>query len=134
MTDHDGAGLYFKPESGVLMASPMDQDPSPPCDARPTEEAVAAVADKLARMAPPLTPRAIRHKWAGLRTFSPDRVPVVGADPRLPGFFWLAGQGGVGIETSPALGAIAADLLVDGRTERFDAALLAPIRFCPKRF
>jgi D-arginine dehydrogenase len=74
-------------------------------------------------------PRTLGHRWAGLRTFSPDRVPVVGEDPRLPGFFWLAGQGGCGIETSPALGSIAADLIATGRTDHFDAALLAPARF-----
>jgi len=56
-------------------------------------------------------------------------VPVVGEDPRVRGFFWLAGQGGCGIETSPLIGQIAADLLVDGRTERFDARRLAPARF-----
>jgi D-arginine dehydrogenase len=56
-------------------------------------------------------------------------VLVVGEDPRLRGFFWLAGQGGCGIETSPAIGRIAADLLVDGTTERFDAGALSPSRF-----
>ena len=75
-------------------------------------------------------PRAARTRaWSGLRTFAPDRVPVVGEDPRVRGFFWLAGQGGCGIETSPLIGQIAADLLVDGRTERFDARRLAPARF-----
>ena len=65
---------------------------------------------------------------AGLRTFAPDRVLVVGEDPTVKGFFWLAGQGGCGIETSPAVGEIAADLLLEGRTARLDAALLAPTR------
>jgi D-arginine dehydrogenase len=71
----------------------------------------------------------LRRKWAGLRTFSPDGGLVVGEDPLVKGFFWLAGQGGCGIETSPAVGEIAADLLIDGRTERVDAASLAPERF-----
>ena len=71
----------------------------------------------------------LRRKWAGLRTFAPDRVPVVGEDPQRPGFFWLAGQGGCGIETSPILGAIAADLIVERKTERFDARELSPARF-----
>ena len=71
----------------------------------------------------------MRRTWAGLRTFAPDRLPVIGADPRIAGFFWCAGQGGCGIETSPALGAGAADLLLDGHTDRFDAAPLAPRRF-----
>jgi len=129
LVEHEHRGLYFKPESGGLLASPMDETPSPPCDARPAEEDVALCAERLSRIAPPLTPRSISRRWAGLRTFSPDRVPVVGEDPRVPGLFWLAGQGGMGIESSPALGAIAADLLLDGRTERFDARLLSAGRF-----
>lgn len=128
-TCHEDERVYFGREPGGLLASPMDTSPSEPCDARPDELAVAAVAEKLAVVAPRLVPRALKSRWAGLRTFSPDGVPVVGPDPLLGGFFWLAGQGGFGIETSPALGAIAADLLVDGRTERFDAALLSPSRF-----
>ena len=75
-------------------------------------------------------PRAARTRaWSGLRTFAPDRVPVVCEDPRVRGFFWLAGQGGCGIETSAALGPIAADLIVDGKTERFDVRALSPARF-----
>jgi glycine/D-amino acid oxidase-like deaminating enzyme len=74
-------------------------------------------------------PTALRRTWAGLRTFVPDRVLVVGEDPLVQGFFWLAGQGGCGIETSGAVGQIAADLLLTGRTERFDAAALSPARF-----
>jgi D-arginine dehydrogenase len=128
MVDHYLRELYFKPESGALMASPMDQIPSPPCDARPDELQIAEAVDRLEQIAPPLVPRTIKHKWAGLRTFSPDEVPVVGEDPRVEGFFWLAGQGGCGIETSPILGAIAADLLVDGSTDRFDHQLLSPVR------
>ena len=100
-----------------------------PCDATPDELAVATAADRVARLAPRLAPRHVKRAWAGLRTFAPDRVPVVGEDPRLPGFFWLAGQGGCGIETSGAVGLIAADLLLDGHTARFDAAQLAPGRF-----
>jgi D-arginine dehydrogenase len=64
-----------------------------------------------------------------LRTFAPDRVLVIGADPLVKGFFWLAGQGGCGIETSPAVGQIAAELLLDGCTDRYDATMLAPSRF-----
>lgn len=121
--------LYFKPEAGGFMASPMDEEPMAPCDAQPDELVVAETLERVARVAPPLAPRRPGRAWAGLRTFAPDRVPVVGEDPRLPGFFWLAGQGGCGIETSPALGRIAADLLLTGRTALFDAAALAPARF-----
>ena len=121
--------LYFAPESGGLLVSPMDEEPMEPCDARPDERVVAEALDRLGRVAPRLVPRTLRRRWAGLRTFAPDRVPVVGEDPRVRGFFWLAGQGGAGIETSPTLGQIAADLIVSGRTDRFDAAPLAPSRF-----
>lgn len=55
--------------------------------------------------------RSIRSTWAGLRTFAPDRVPVVGLDPGAEGFFWCAGQGGTGIQTSPAIASLTADLI-----------------------
>jgi len=121
--------VYFAPESGGLLLSPMDETPMEPCDARPDDVAVAAGLERLRALAPRLVPQILRRKWAGLRTFAPDRVPVVGEDPQRPGFFWLAGQGGCGIETSPTLGAIAADLLVEGKTARFDTAKLSPTRF-----
>jgi D-arginine dehydrogenase len=121
--------VYFAPESGGLLLSPMDEEPMEPCDVRPDDLVVAEALERLAVVAPALVPRTLRRAWAGLRTFAPDGAPVVGEDPRLPGFFWLAGQGGFGIETSPALGAIAADLIAAGRTSRFDASLLAPTRF-----
>ena len=129
MVSCDSHALYFAPESGGLFASPMDEVAMAPCDAAPDEVTIAEAIDRIARLAPRLAPRHIRRAWAGLRTFAPDRVLVVGEDPRLRGFFWLAGQGGCGIETSGAVGAIAADLLVDGRTERFDADQLSPARF-----
>jgi D-arginine dehydrogenase len=122
-------GLYFAPESGGLLASPMDEEPMEPCDARPDDLVVAQVIERLAQLAPRLVPKTLRRKWAGLRTFAPDRILVVGEDPLVRGFFWLAGQGGCGIETSPAVGQIAADLLLDGRAERYDAASLSPGRF-----
>jgi D-arginine dehydrogenase len=123
--------LYFAPESGGLLASPMDEQPMQPCDAQPDEVVIAETIERLAKLAPVLVPKTLRRKWAGLRTFVPDRVLVVGEDPLLKGFFWLAGQGGCGIETSPAVGRIAADLLIDGATPHFDAALLSPARFVP---
>jgi D-arginine dehydrogenase len=121
--------LYFAPESGGLLLSPMDEEPMAPCDARPDDLTIAEALARLEVVAPTLVPRAIRRSWAGLRTFAPDGAPVVGEDPRLPGFFWLAGQGGFGIETSPSVGRIAADLIASGRTSYFDASLLAPTRF-----
>src|SRR5262245_7946524 len=107
----------------------MDEEPMAPVDARPDELMIAETIARLTQLAPRLAPRALRRTWSGLRTFAPDRVLVVGEDPRLAGFFWLAGQGGCGIETSPAVGQVAADLLLDGKTERIDAALLSPARF-----
>ena len=121
--------LYFAPESGGLKLSPMDENPVEPCDAHADELAIAEGLERLRALAPTLVPRTLGRRWAGLRTFAPDRVPVAGEDPRVRGFFWLAGQGGCGIETSPIVGQIAADLLVDGRTARFDAHVLAPSRF-----
>jgi glycine/D-amino acid oxidase-like deaminating enzyme len=129
MVHSDDDRLYFAPESGGLLLSPMDEDPMEPCDARPDDEVIARGFARLAGLAPSLVPQTLRRKWSGLRTFAPDRVPVVGEDPRVRGFFWLAGQGGCGIETSGALGPIAADLLVEGTTERFDARALSPARF-----
>jgi D-arginine dehydrogenase len=128
MVDSETHRVYFKPESGGLLASPMDETPAPPGDARPTDEDVALAVAKLAALAPALAPTALRRRWAGLRTFAADELPVVGPDPRRPGFFWLAGQGGVGIETSPVLGALAADLLVTGTSAHPAAAALAPTR------
>ena len=109
--------------------SPMDQTPTSACDAQPDDETIAAAIERLRMLAPALVPRTLRRRWAGLRTFSSDSIPVVGEDPHLRGFFWLAGQGGFGIESSPALGAIAADLLVAGKTQRVEASLLSPARF-----
>jgi D-arginine dehydrogenase len=121
--------IYFTPEAGDLMLSPMDEEPIEPCDPSPDDSVIAAAIERFGALAPTLVPDAIRRRWSGLRSFSPDRAHVVGEDPRRPGFFWLAGQGGCGIETSPAVGRIAADLIVDGRTAIFDASRIAPARF-----
>jgi D-arginine dehydrogenase len=129
LVSNESQRLYFGPESGGLLVSPMDETPMPPCDAAPDELVIATALARLAKLAPQLAPQTLRRTWSGLRTFAPDRVLVVGEDPHLAGFFWLAGQGGCGIETSAAVGQIAADLLLDGRTGRIDAALLSPARF-----
>ncbi len=99
--------LYFKPDAGRLMVSPADATPADACDAQPEELDVAIAVDRLQR-ATTLDVRRVSHRWAGLRTFSADRAPVVGEDPDAPGFVWLAGQGGYGVMTSPALSALAA--------------------------
>lgn len=121
--------VYFTAEGGDLLLSAMDEDEMQPCDPSPDEEVIAAAIERLGRLAPALVPRTLRRRWSGLRTFSPDRVHVVGEDPNRPGFFWLAGQGGCGIESSPLIGSVAADLILRGHTDRFDASRLAPDRF-----
>lgn len=124
--------FYFKPESGRLWLSPHDEEPSPPCDAAPEELAVAEAIDRFERVVD-WRVRAVERKWAGLRSFSPDRLPVYGFDPRVPGFFWFAGQGGFGIQTAPAAARLAAQLLLgsprDAMTEALDPALYDPGRF-----
>lgn len=118
-------GLYFKPEAGLLMVSLADENPSPPCDARPEELDLATAVDRFQELTT-VEVRRLNQTWAGLRTFLPDRVPAVGYDPRLDGFFWLVGQGGAGMQTAPALGSVAADLL-SGRANPY-AAALSPAR------
>ncbi|RMH76273.1 MAG: FAD-binding oxidoreductase [Actinomyces sp.] len=124
---------YMKPEPGGLLVSPADETPSPPCDARPEEIDVALALERIMSWTT-LQLRHVRSAWAGLRSFVADRTPVVGYDPAVPGFFWLAGQGGYGIQTAPALSRAAAGLLLDGElpadlTERgIRAASLAPGR------
>ena len=121
--------VYFVPEAGEMMLSPMDQVAMDPCDPSPDDETIAASLERLSELAPSLVPRSIRSRWSGLRTFAVDGAPVIGPDPDRKGFFWLAGQGGAGIETSPAYGQIAADLIVSGRSSRFEVSRLAPNRF-----
>jgi D-arginine dehydrogenase len=105
--------FYFKPDAGQLIASPADETPSPPCDAQPEELDVATAIDRFERATTHTVAR-VNRKWAGLRTFAPDRLPIVGPDPDADGLFWLAGQGGVGIMTSPSMARLAADLIVRG--------------------
>lgn len=103
--------FYFKPEGGRLLLSPADETPMPPCDVQPDELDIAVCVDRVQRAAD-LPVRRVVRAWAGLRSFVADRTPVVGFDPGVPGFFWLAGQGGYGIQTAPAMGRLAAALLV----------------------
>ena len=105
-----GDELYFAPESGRLFASPMDEVPSDPCDAQPDELEVALAVERVEQRTLIKVER-IAHKWAGLRTFAPDRQPVAGFAGDAPGFFWLAGQGGFGLQTSPILAKIAESLI-----------------------
>ena len=99
----DVAGrFYFEPEAGGLLLSPADEHPSEPVDAVAEMEDVAWSLEMLAE-ATTFEVRHVRSSWAGLRTFTADRVPAVGWDPDAPGFCWLVGQGGAGIKTAPAI-------------------------------
>jgi D-arginine dehydrogenase len=94
--------FYFKPDAGRILISPADETPSEACDAQPDELDVAYAVDKFER-ATTIEVRRVAHKWAGLRVFAPDRSPIAGFDPRVEGFFWLAGQGGYGVQTAPGM-------------------------------
>jgi D-arginine dehydrogenase len=124
-------GWYVKADAGRLLCSPADETPSEPCDAQPDECDVAVCADWI-ESAFDFPIRRIESRWAGLRSFAPDEMPVAGFDPRAPGFFWLAGQGGYGIQTAPALAALAAALIcgegVPSPLAAIDPAALAPDR------
>jgi D-arginine dehydrogenase len=125
--------FYFRPEGDALLLSPADETPSAPVDARVSTEDVALALER-ANEATTLNLRHVRTSWAGLRTFAADRNPVVGPDPSQPGFFWLAGQGGYGMQTAPALARLAAAVLVgepvpaDLTGQGLDLALVAPDR------
>jgi D-arginine dehydrogenase len=99
--------FYFKPEAGLILASPADETPSPPCDAQPEEIDIAECAARI-EGSTALRIGRIKRKWAGLRCFVSDKCPVAGPDPREPSFVWLAAAGGYGIMTSPALGELCA--------------------------
>ena len=124
---------YVKPDAGRLLLSPADATPSAPCDAQPEEIDIAIAIDRVQR-ALDLPVRRIVQKWAGLRSFLPDGVPVAGFDDGARGFFWLAGQGGYGIQTAPALARATAALLMqrplpaDILAEGVTASALDPAR------
>lgn len=99
--------FYLKPDAGRLLLSPANEDPMPPCDVQPDEMDIAICVDRIER-AFDLSVRRIENKWAGLRNFVADKCPVVGYSDQVEGFFWLAGQGGYGIQTAPALARYAA--------------------------
>lgn len=113
--------FYLKPDAGRLLISPADETPSPPCDAQPEEIDVAICIDRIER-AFDLSVGRIENKWAGLRSFVADKTPVAGFDPAVDGLFWLAGQGGYGIQTAPAMGRLAAALAL-GRAIPDDIAV-----------
>lgn len=124
---YDGS-FYFKPDGARLWLSPHDETPSPPCDAAPEELDVARAIARFEQVVDwPV--RRVEHKWAGLRTFAPDRLPVYGFDPAVEGFFWFAGQGGFGIQTAPAAAELALGLLRQKPAGEIDPAPYSPARF-----
>ena len=125
-----GDELYFAPESGRLFASPMDEVPTDPCDAQPDEYEVALAAHRIEERTT-MAVGQIHSRWAGLRTFAPDRHLIAGFDPRVDGFFWLAGQGGFGLQTSPIMARIV-ESLIAGALWPIEA--VAPAELGPARF
>jgi D-arginine dehydrogenase len=130
--DADGT-FYFKGEGDrTIWLSPHDEIESDPCDAAPEEIDVALAIDRFEKVVD-WQIEAVERKWAGLRSFAPDRVPVYGFDPQAPGFFWCAGQGGFGIQTAPAAAKMAAALILEGEPDRMvshiDAEPFSPARF-----
>jgi D-arginine dehydrogenase len=123
---------YFKPDAGLLLISPADETPIAPCDVQPEELDVAIAIDRFER-ATRVSVGRVRRKWAGLRSFAADRSPVIGFDEAAPGFFWLAGQGGYGIQTAPAAAALAVALVRDeprpAELASFDPGEVSPARF-----
>jgi len=114
LIDDVGEEFYFKRDAGALFVSPADATPSPPMDAYAEELDVAVGVERLER-ATTLVIRRVSRSWAGLRTFAWDGSPVVGSDGLVEGFFWLAGQGGYGVKTAPALSRACAALIRHGR-------------------
>ena len=125
--------FYFKGESdNRIWVSPHDETPSDPCDAAPDEIDVARAIDHFQSVVDwPV--EAVERKWAGLRSFARDRVPVYGFDPAAEGFFWCAGQGGFGIQTAPAASSLAASLVLGKEPDPLVAHIASDI-FSPRRF
>ena len=128
----DGS-FYFKPESGgSYWLSPHDEIPSGPGDVAPDELSVATAIDRFEKVVDVRVKR-VSRKWAGLRSFAPDRLPVIGFDSAASDFFWFAGQGGFGIQTAPAAAKLARSVLLgqtpDECLRAVDASLYAASRF-----
>lgn len=126
----DGS-FYFKSDSsGRIWLSPHDETPSLACDTAPEDIDIALAINRFEAVAD-WTVKRVEHKWAGLRSFAPDRLPVIGADPNNPTFFWLAGQGGFGIQTAPAAARLAAALV---RGDVYEEPNIDPVLYDPDRF
>jgi D-arginine dehydrogenase len=126
--------FYFKLENGIILASTFDEVESAPVDARPEEYDIALGIDRI-QNATTLDIRTLKNRWAGLRTFAPDRELVVGEDGDRQGFFWVSGHGGIGLMTAPAVAEALASLVTSGELSQeminrgVTRELLAPQRF-----
>ena len=133
LVDSADGTFYFKGEGdNRVWLSPHDEIDSDPCDAAPEEVDVALAIERFREVVDwPI--EAVERRWAGLRSFAPDRLPVYGFDSEVPDFFWCAGQGGFGIQTSPAAAMLAAALLLEEELPavlaEVDAAVFSPARF-----
>lgn len=125
-------GFYFKPDNGRLWLSPHDEIPSDPCDAAPEEIDVAIAIDAFEK-ATSWRIEAVERRWAGLRSFAPDRLPVYGADRQCDGFYWFAGQGGFGIQTAPAAARLGSQLMLGMDRDTLTASI-DPEPYSPDRF
>ncbi|MGN6058481.1 MAG: NAD(P)/FAD-dependent oxidoreductase [Sphingomicrobium sp.] len=133
LIDDSRGTFYFKGEGdSTIWLSPHDEIPTDPCDAAPEEIDIATAIDRFEQVVDWPIER-VERSWAGLRSFAPDRLPVYGFDPRAPGFFWCAGQGGFGIQTSPAAAKMAAAVLLKEQPDPMVAAI-DPRVFSPARF
>lgn len=128
--------FYIKPDAGMLLGSPCNEDPAPPHDVQAEELDIAIAIDHIERFTT-LRIRRPSHVWAGLRSFVADGELVGGYDPQLPGFFWAAAQGGYGIQSAPGAGRYFASVLLGEEADPrlagfgFDPARISPARFLP---
>jgi D-arginine dehydrogenase len=126
--------FYFKPEAGLMLGSPADETPMEPQDIQADEWDIAVGADRI-QQATVLPIKRIKRSWAGLRSFASDKTPVLGFHPSCPGFFWLAGQGGYGIQMAAAMGGLAASTILGRRMpSALEALDFNPAEIAPDRF
>ena len=128
--------VYFRPESGGVLLCPCDEGPIEPCDPPVDHSQIELLAEKVAVSFPGLKNVELRRTWACIRTFVEDRQIVVGPDPLLEGFFWVAGLGGNGVGLAPALSELVSDLILEHRTPlltEIEMAAIAPGRFVANR-
>ena len=126
--------FYFRPYHGSLLITPADASPSPPCDPAPDIADVARAVLRFETMCDHRLTR-IERRWAGLRTFAPDQAPIIGWSAEIEGYFWLAGLGGFGVQTAPAVSLLAASqILGEATPSALTAHGVDPRRYAPARF